>query len=298
MNAVRSMFYAILMTLFFQSAAFSAEIDCLKCHADLAKQKYVHPALQMGCTACHDSIDASVVPHKSTNKDAKGLSSGQPDLCYGCHDKKEFTEKTVHPALEMGCTSCHNPHSSKYEKLLKAEQPDLCMECHDKEEFTKKTVHPALEMGCTSCHKPHSSKHEKLLKAAPPDLCMDCHDQSNFNKKDVHKPVAKGMCMTCHAPHSSDYTSLLRQLPIRTCLKCHEDVRKSPHAITGFDSPGHPIGLLKRGTKEFPDDPARPGKKFYCGSCHNPHSSDSPYLFRYKGTMAMDICINCHKKNF
>jgi predicted CXXCH cytochrome family protein len=85
-------------------------------------------------------------------------------------------------------------------------------------------------------------------------------------------------------------------VPIKVCLECHAEVRKTPHAITGFESSGHPIGLLARGTKEFKDDPARPGKKFYCGSCHNPHSSDSMKLFRYKGEMALDICGNCHKK--
>ena len=250
MNVVRSTLFTIAMALLVQSAALSAEINCLECHDDLAKEKNVHPALQMGCTACHSGIDASVVPHKKTNKNPKGLSADQPELCYGCHDKKNFTKKTVHPALEMGCTSCHNPHSSKFAKLLVAEPPELCQNCHDKGEFTKKNVHPALEMGCS----------------------------------------------TCHAPHSSDQPSLLLKEPIRVCLECHADVRKTPHAMTGFETAGHPIGLMKRGSKTFPDDPARPGKKFYCGSCHNPHSSDSIRLFRYKAQTEMDICINCHKK--
>jgi predicted CXXCH cytochrome family protein len=250
MKVVRSTLYTFLIILMVQSVAYSKEIDCLKCHAALAKEKNVHPAMEMGCTACHEGIDASVVPHKVTNKIPKGLSSEPPELCYGCHDKKIFTKKTVHPALEMGCTSCHNPHSSKYKKLLIAE---------------------------------------------PPELCMNCHDKADFSKKNVHEPVAEGMCLTCHSPHSSDYTALLLKEPIRVCLECHEDVRKTPHAIRGFETNGHPIGLLKRGTKEFPADPARPGKKFYCGSCHNPHSSDSMRLFRYKANSPMEICINCHK---
>lgn len=251
MSAVRYTLFAFSIILLIQSPAFSKEINCLECHDDLAKEKVVHPALQMGCTTCHEGIDATDVPHKKTNKITKGLSSEQPELCYGCHDKTKFTKKTVHAALEMGCTSCHNPHSSKYKKLLIAE---------------------------------------------PPALCLNCHDKAEFSRKNVHEPVAEGMCLSCHSPHSSDNTALLLQRPIRVCLDCHADVRKTPHAITGFESTGHPIGLLRSGTKEFPDDPARPGKKFYCGSCHNPHSSDSIKLFRYKGNMALDICINCHKK--
>ena len=251
MKVFLSTLCTVSMILFLLSAAFAAEVDCLKCHADLAKEKYVHQALQMGCTACHEGIDASVVPHKKTNKVAKGLSSEQPELCFGCHDKKSFSKKSVHPALAMGCTSCHNPHSSKIPKLLTAE---------------------------------------------PPTLCYGCHEKAEFSKKNVHEPVSEGMCLTCHLPHSSDNPSLLVKEPVRVCLECHPDVRKTPHAMTGYEAPGHPIGLLKRGSKTFPEDPARPGKKFYCGSCHNPHSSDSIHIFRYKANMALDICINCHKK--
>jgi predicted CXXCH cytochrome family protein len=79
----------------------------------------------MGCASCHSALDAAKVPHKTTNKIAKGLSSAQPDLCYGCHDKTAFGKKTVHAAVGMGCTECHNPHSSKNVKLLRAARPTV-----------------------------------------------------------------------------------------------------------------------------------------------------------------------------
>ncbi|KKL68971.1 hypothetical protein LCGC14_2119630, partial [marine sediment metagenome] len=31
-------------------------------------------------------------------------------------------------------------------------------------------------------------------------------------------------------------------------------------------------------------------------SCHNPHSSASPKLFRYKAKINYDLCDYCHKK--
>lgn len=250
MSPIRCTLFAFFLLLLAHSPAFSAEINCLDCHDELAKGKSVHKALEMGCTACHEGIDASDVPHKKTNKIAKGLSAEPPELCYGCHDKKMFAKKTVHAALEMGCLSCHNPHASKNAKLLIAEVPALCLTCHDKAEFSK---------------------------------------------KNVHAPVAKGLCLKCHSPHSTDNPSLLLKQPVGVCLDCHAKVRKSPHAMTGFESAGHPIGLLARGAKEQKNDPARPGKKFYCGSCHNPHSSDYVKLYRYKGASPLDICINCHK---
>ena len=266
----------------------AAEIDCLKCHAKMTKEKVQHAAVAMGCSTCHTAIDASTVPHKKSSPIAKGLSSEQPDLCYGCHDQGLFSKKTIHAAIGMGCTGCHDPHSSKNAKLLKSEQPDLCYGCHDKSLFSKKTVHAAIGMGCTGCHNPHSTENAKLLKSNPPDLCMDCHDKSEFNKKNVHSPVAGGMCLQCHSPHSTDTMALLNNEPIKVCLECHGDIGSKPHAI-GVSGKGHPVE--KKGKK----DPKRPEKPFYCGSCHNPHSSDSMRLFRYPAKATMALCINCHK---
>lgn len=234
-------FAALLLT---RPDMAAADIDCLKCHGNLAEEKIQHPAIAMGCPTCHTDIDASTVPHKKTGKIDKGLSAEQPELCYGCHDKSLFSKKTVHAAVGMGCTGCHNPHSSK---------------------------------------------NEKLLVTAQPELCYGCHDKSLFTKKNVHAPVAGGMCLACHTPHSSENMALLNQEPIKVCLACHGDVEKKPHAIRGIAGAGHPLG------KKDKKDPKRPEKKFYCGSCHNPHSSDSMRLFRYPAKAVMGICVNCHK---
>ncbi len=236
----------LLLAIIIHSAAFSAEVDCLQCHKKLVQEKNVHPAVPMGCPTCHTGIDASKAPHKKTNTIARGLSADQPDLCYGCHDKALFTKKNVHAAVAMGCTGCHNPHSSK---------------------------------------------NAKLLVSAPPALCFTCHDKAGFSRKYVHAPVAAGMCLDCHNPHSTDFMDLLVKEPVELCLGCHPAVEKSPHAIVGFSSAGHPIG--KKGKKEI-KDPKRPGKPFYCGSCHNPHSSDSMRLFRYDAKSTMGLCVHCH----
>ena len=79
--------------------------------------------------------------------------------------------------------------------------------------------------------------------------------------------------------------------PVEVCLQCHPAVKETPYAIVGFSSAGHPIGDTRT-----VDDPVRPGTTFYCGSCHNPHSSDSMRLFRYPAGSPFEICVNCHKK--
>ena len=279
-------------------------VDCLMCHEQLAKEKTVHAALQMGCATCHSAIDAGNIPHKKTGAIVKGLSADQPDLCYGCHDKGKFQKKTTHAAVSMGCTGCHNPHSSKYEKLLKSELPGVCFTCHDKNKFENKTIHAPVAGGmCTSCHNPHSSDSGKLLLSEIPDLCFNCHDKSIFSKKNVHAPVMGGMCMSCHSPHATEEMALLPKRPMAVCLDCHPDIPKKRHVVAGDR---HPLGsLTKPDGKEVKGkqkksgpimDPVRGGKEFYCGGCHDPHSADWNRLMRYRAASPFELCINCHKK--
>ena len=245
LTALRALaFGALVWCLAHSASAAAAEINCRSCHGKLGKEKFQHAALGMGCLTCHSAIDASAMPHKKTNTIARGLTAEQPDLCYGCHDAAMFGKKTVHAAVGMGCTGCHNPHSTDGPKLLKSD---------------------------------------------PPGLCFTCHDKAEFSRKNVHVPVAGGMCMTCHTPHSSDTMALLTKEPVVLCLECHAAVEQKPHVIKGITGAGHPLG---KGNKM---DPKRPDKKFYCGSCHDPHSSDSGKLYRYPAKTKMALCINCHK---
>ncbi len=231
------LFFTILFLLVsFPCAVPASEINCLKCHQKLTKGTSVHPALAMGCATCHSALDAKTVPHKRSSAIAHGLSAEQPEQCYGCHDQALFTKKDVHPAINMGCTNCHNPHSSK---------------------------------------------NAKLLVSNPPALCYTCHDKTGFSKKTAHAPVASGKCLVCHVPHSSDEMALLAKKPMDACLQCHKTVTH------GLHTPAMAIREVR--------DPARPGKPLYCGSCHDPHGSDSPLMFRFDVKKTKDLCLHCHK---
>ena len=175
--------------------------DCLNCHAAMSQKKVVHGAVQMGCRICHAQIDASVVPHKTAGKSARGLA------------------------------------------------------------------------------------------ADPPALCITCHERKMFEGKVTHGPVAAGMCVGCHNPHSSDHQGLLKKEPAALCLDCHPEVKQGPHVIAGFSRSGHPLGEPYKGKQA--EDPLRPGKKFYCASCHEPHRSELPRLSRFEKGMAS--CVKCHK---
>ncbi len=233
-----SIFLAIFILLC--GSYSSAQMDCAMCHGDLASKKVVHAAVHMGCETCHTAVDPSDIPHKIKNKVSKGLSSSEPDLCFTCHDKSKFSKKYVHSAVSMGCSNCHNPHSTD---------------------------------------------NEKLLNSPLPDVCYNCHDKGGFSKSNVHMPVAGGMCMSCHDPHSTDNPVLLNKAFNGVCIDCHQDVTKTPHAIQR----GHRLG----GDGKL-NDPARKGKKFYCGSCHDPHSSNAMKLFRYEVESPIKLCAKCH----
>jgi len=161
---IRSSF---LFFLFLPLPAAAEEPSCIACHEALGTGTSVHAALSMGCAACHSAVDAAGVPHKITNRNPKGLTSKMRDLCYSCHDKKPFMKNTVHGAILLGCTSCHDPHASKHAKLLKEDIPGLCISCH-KDRFSPGAGGSHALAGneaCAGCHDPHASDTPKLMQS-------------------------------------------------------------------------------------------------------------------------------------
>ncbi|NIR25511.1 MAG: hypothetical protein GWN77_00725 [Gammaproteobacteria bacterium] len=280
---------ALLFLLVGTAPALAEAPDCTMCHPQKAEGDNIHPAVGMGCAVCHASVDATNIPHDFGGQE-RGLAATGADLCFMCHDKAAFSsEKFIHmPVVGGMCTGCHDPHVSANSKLLVSAVPDLCYNCHEKEKFYGPTVHQPVASGmCTMCHTPHQSAQRKLLAMPALDLCMMCHDREAFFKKSTHRPVKQGQCTECHDPHAGQNDKLVLRKGNLLCRKCHANVERTPHAISGFSASGHPV----RGRK----DPLRQGKTFGCPSCHVPHSSESPTLFRYKATGAYDLCTYCHE---
>lgn len=173
-----------------------------------------------------------------------------------------------------------------------------CLECH-RAVAQGKVVHAAVHMGCLACHDriespavPHKVEGPKGL---PPELrCQACHDGQSFNGRFTHAPVVAGDCLACHAPHASEHPGLLRKAGMSLCLDCHSDIQDAPHVVSGISQSGHPLGTAAAG-RAVPD-PLRPGKPFYCASCHEPHSSDHARLTRFDTSGSMTgFCENCHR---
>ena len=88
---------------------------CAECHEDKAKGKFVHSAIPMGCTSCHE-----VRVSKDVTR-IKLITATPQSLCITCHSDKDFAQikGTVHPPAMRDCVKCHDPHESdnKYQLL-------------------------------------------------------------------------------------------------------------------------------------------------------------------------------------
>ena len=234
------------------------------------------------------------------------------------------SKAVVHPAVGMGCSSCHEavsqPHPQKSVKTFKLiqELPGLCATCHTP--FgTKKYVHDPVKNGmCTSCHDPHSSAQPKLLLSPANEICQTCHpDKTDF--KNVHGPTSAGDCLACHDPHESDNPAHTVKPGAELCFTCHMEMQKEinkafkhPALEGGCTSCHNPHGSafkkflsaegpalcfqchpqieekLKASTDIHPPIKSEKG----CISCHSPHASDGEKLLQKSGK---DECLLCHK---
>jgi predicted CXXCH cytochrome family protein len=125
---------------------------CFMCHdkANFTKNNVHQPVAGGDCLTCHN-------PHASDIQPL--LTQPLPFLCLNCHPDKingkhvfgSYTLGDNHPiqgridprrkGRELGCVSCHNPHSSR-KKYLHVNDEDtspanICLICH-----TKVTVRP------------------------------------------------------------------------------------------------------------------------------------------------------------
>ena len=85
------------------------------------------------------------------------------DNCSACHADKT-RGKSVHSAMEIACTICHQAQTQGDMTLLQLELPkeEICFSCHEKTMMLR--GHPeAVKKLCVDCHDAHSSSLRMLL---------------------------------------------------------------------------------------------------------------------------------------
>lgn len=211
--------------------------------------------------------------------------------CLLCHAEKN-TGPVVHPALEMGCESCHEVDRDEdyTEIFLATEGNDLCLTCHgDKQpEDSQLQLHPPVRREqCIVCHDPHSSEAESLLlrptEGSTPEenLCLGCHTNitEQLKKETPHGAIEFG-CSTCHTTHKSEPEDSFEgqfHLTVSSpdlCLTCHDiedETLQTAHS-------GQPFQTAQ------------------CSGCHNPHGSDNAKLLNNYIHGAFEMgCETCHE---
>ncbi len=224
--------------------------------------------------------------------------------CLSCHPdvKKELSQKGAHiPFKNLECSSCHNPHATKYAKLVKEEIGKLCKRCHEgnKGLMARRYGHEPFEEGaCLACHTPHASENPRLLKAKGEKLCFGCHaKEGSLAKKNKHDPFKKGRCLVCHNPHTSDQEGLARMDRRRLCTACHSLKSKRTkkahlyYPVQGTDcmSCHSPHGSNQSGLVR--ESRHKPFARQRCRTCHNGLQSKNPLGLKGKGA---SLCTGCH----
>ena len=260
---------------------------CTGCHARITQGQVVHGALQKHeCTSCHRAVTAEAGKCKSGTASKWALVKTEPELCYGCHARKD-QQKSVHTVVRDGsCLSCHAAHSSSHAGLISQPRERLCFDCHDAASLSTKPVKhaPVAEGRCLDCHDAHGGSLPNNLRAESGSAtCLKCHDvkaptgkgtpgagyRIDLGKKVVHDALSMGDCLGCHdGGHGSDRLKLLKKNPAELCRECHDrkDESKYPHSAVILGD---------------------------CAVCHDPHSSDSPKLLA-KATL-QETCFICHQ---
>lgn len=182
---------------------------CLACHSQSKKQMFwrgsVHEGQKLACVGCHKL-------HGGHDKLLAKKTEGE--LCLTCHSnvRADMLKRSKHPMRDatspsgegkMTCSSCHNAHGAKGEKLIDAKSfNDKCYECHGEKKAPLLWEHSPVKEDCLTCHNSHGSSNDKMLATKVPRLCQQCHMQGRHQTGTLATNsvyAANRGCLNCHA---------------------------------------------------------------------------------------------------
>ena len=196
----------------------AASAGCLNCHSKGKGQMFWHGSIHEGqgvsCVACHKvhGGNEKLLAKKTEN-----------DLCVSCHTdvRADMLKRSKHPMRDnsslsgegkMTCSSCHNAHGAKGEKLIDAKSfNDKCYECHFEKKAPLLWEHSPVKEDCLTCHSAHGSSNDKMLVTKVPRLCQQCHMQGRHQSGTLGTNSIYAFnrgCLNCHSQiHGSNNPS-------------------------------------------------------------------------------------------
>ena len=222
-------------------ASMHGPLQCVDCHADLAKITdfpHAEKLAKVSCASCHDDIGSKY--HDSIHawaKEKAGLVVAP--ACADCHGKHDIRAHT-------------DPKSRVYRVAI----PETCGTCHAgiKTQFDRGIHAAKLKAGdsrapsCADCHTAHTIQRadtEKWRLAVTAE-CGTCHEKvvDSFRRTFHGKVTEMGFtavatCSDCHGAHSilpaADAASNVAKANlVATCGRCHaganeQFVKYDPH---------------------------------------------------------------------
>ena len=185
----------------------------------------------------------------------------QNSNCLECH-ADHATGEHVHPAVALGCTSCHsieNREDATY-VVLKPAKGVACFECHDPAAFLYPHLPYASGM-CLRCHNPHASANPRMLRAKVNELCLNCHLDTRERRYTRNLPTIE---LTANRsighPYVGHPVSGARDVlngGELSCVSCHH-----PHGGT--------LAHFLKTAAEIPEDALNHAAETrdLCGKCH------------------------------
>ncbi|HLI62690.1 MAG TPA: cytochrome c3 family protein [Terriglobales bacterium] len=202
--------------------------ECKECHTDIGKGKYVHTAMAMGCTTCHE------IQNKGGNTEVR-LVSPVTQLCLTCHPLS--SDKVLHGPYKAGdCVICHSPHASNFPGHTWVSTQDTCLGCHAQ---SRLQVHAKQETatvpwGVTlTLEQMKGCQYLELNQTLTAGHPVAGHPVSGPNTV-LGMEAPPITCLSCHKPHASQFASLLvktppdRAMPLckscSLCVDCHHNM--------------------------------------------------------------------------
>lgn len=249
---------------------------CATCHTEVASHRVMHgPTASGACDRCHVATASNGRPTTFTL--ANGARRGDTRrLCVACHQEESSQTAGPHthaPVASGDCTSCHNPHGSRFRYFLAAEGNGACLTCHRDvaEALDQPFRHGPAVTSCMVCHDAHAASFPFQLRAQVNTVCLACHLETSPDDVLSEQEALFGKA---GARQAQLITGGARIRLDATRRAGHPNVR-------------HPV--------EGPTDPAVKGRALSCASCHNPHGAGHPKLLRFGASGVSSLCIRCHQ---
>jgi len=247
----------------------------------------VHPSIG-SCRVCHTTHNAQGA-HLWARTPANSSTGPVSNLCGACHDEnlaneprgthhplasvsslhglsdslRENTMAQSHAEGEIGCITCHDPHSRPgLAAPLRETSVALCTNCHTDKRGA-----------IGSMHDPGARDWGQELDFVSEGLCVDCHP--------IHGPQEEGGLW-----RALGTTSTSQQL----CEACHRfgapgSAPETPHVGKVLTNDANDVSRNLLGG---------PGRMISCSTCHDIHQeTQSPKLLRAVRRES-DLCLACH----